>query len=582
LRLKRFSVQNYRSIRSTPRIDIGQNLTIIGPNNEGKSNIVRALVTALKILEDHARRGDLLGGLLGGRLSQPTGRSLLGRPNHYDFSRDCHVEFQTKKDPLTHFYLEFELDDRDIDDFHEQIGSAINEFLPIEIIVGRDETPKFEVKKQGKAKKVFQKKSVPIAKFIGSRLSINHIPAIRTADEAVRAVSLLASTSIRRAENDPRYKEAISTIDEIQKPIYEALEDQLTSTLQRFLPNVKDVSLGISAASTARALRSVDIVIDDGQATDLKNKGDGVISLVGMALLARLRESSGASFNTVLVIEEPESHLHPRAIHSIRDVLDNIGYDYQVIVTTHSPVLADRLNIDANVIVESNKARIAKDVSEIREALGVKVSDSLSHARIVLICEGPDDQALLSKELGLRSETISVAIKSGDLSFYPLKGAGNVSYVVSMLQQAVAEPVCMLDDDASGHSAADRAIVDGLIPATDIVFTSLLGKKEAELEDLIDDQIVEAAIQKKFKVGIKNVPPALKKHKFSVRCEAAFKAAGALWNDTVKAALKAEVGAAAIAANGSAIKQGRTGPIERVIELLEEKVRGEPRSLLAE
>lgn len=202
-------------------------------------------------------------------------------------------------------------------------------------------------------------------------MSINHIPAVRTADEAIRAVSLLASNSIRRVQLQSDYKQALDTIESIQRPIYEELQQQLTVTLQRFLPNVRSVLLDVQSGGAARALRSVDIMIDDGQQTSLQNKGDGVISLVGMALLARLKESSGSSLNTVLAIEEPESHLHPRAIHSIREVLDNIGADYQVLVTTHSPVLADRLRVSSNIIVQSNQARVASNIEEIRDALGV-------------------------------------------------------------------------------------------------------------------------------------------------------------------------------------------------------------------
>lgn len=565
MRLKRFSVQNYRSIRSTPRIDVGKNLTIIGPNNEGKSNVVRALVTALRILEIHAR--DRYDAASRGRLAyRSLSRAYGGSQTSYEYSTDCHVEYQDKKGSKSVFYLEFHLDNNDIEAFHVDIGSAINEFLPIEISIGSNDIPMFEVKKQGRAKQVLQKKSVKIAKFIGSRLSINHIAAVRTADEAIQAVSSLAATSLRRVQGLEQYKEALQTIEDLQKPVYDELEGQLTSTLQKFLPTINQVTLGITASSAARALRAVDIMIDDGQFTPLKQKGDGVISLVGMALLARLRESSGASFNTVLAIEEPESHLHPRAIHSIREVLDNIGDDYQVIVTTHSPVLADRLNISHNIIVENSKARVAQNVAEIREALGVKVSDSLSHARIVIVCEGTDDETALFKILTDRSFSIAAALKSADLSFYPLKGSGNLSYAISMLQQAVAEPICLLDDDSSGRTSVDRAIVDSLIDREEVVLTSVLGKQESELEDLFSREIVRSAIQKRFKVDIDNIPAGIRKSKFSDRCKAAFAGSGAIWDDAVKASVKFEVNKGVRAFDGDPLEPDRVGPINRLVD----------------
>jgi putative ATP-dependent endonuclease of the OLD family len=151
VRLTRFSIHNYRSIRSTPRIDVGSNLTIVGPNNEGKSNIVRALVSALRILEEHSqdRKFDRVGRRLQvGALRRPG----LRREASYFWSEDCPVDLQADPEAKTRFYLEFQLSDQDVDEFHAEIGSAINGFLPIEIIVDRLNLPVFEVKKQGKAR----------------------------------------------------------------------------------------------------------------------------------------------------------------------------------------------------------------------------------------------------------------------------------------------------------------------------------------------------------------------------------------------------------------------------------------------
>jgi putative ATP-dependent endonuclease of the OLD family len=569
VRLIRFSVRNYRSIKSTPRINVDQNLTIIGPNNEGKSNIVRALVAALRILEEHgeSRRSIGIGGIALRPLSNPARH--LRRESSYDWTSDCHVGLQNVDGASTSFYLEFQLSDLDVSEFYKDINSTINGFLPIEIHIDRLNVPYFEVKKQGKAKAFLQERSAEVARFVGKRLSINHIPAVRTADEAIAAVSALASTSLRRVQNHPDYQEALATIERIHKPLYEELELQLSQSLQRFLPSIRDVTLDITASSISRALRSVDIFIDDGQVTSLRNKGDGVISLVGMALLARLRESTGSTFNTILAIEEPESHLHPRAIHSIREILDNIGADYQVIVTTHSPVLADRLNLQSNVIVQNSQARVATDISEIREALGVRVSDNLSHARIVIVCEGPGDEIGLKKLICELSPSLENALRSAEISFYPLSGSGNLSYVISMLQQSISEPVCFLDDDMSGRKAVELAQNDQLITNDDVILTSVLGKTEAEFEDLIDTKIVNDAILARFKVDVGQAPVSTRKLKFSKRCQLAFQADGYNWNDSTKAQVKNLVSEIVSKNGASAIGSNCRGPIERLVRVLE-------------
>ena len=51
MKLVAFTLENYRSIRQSRRLVLGEGVTtLVGPNNEGKSNILRALVAALKII----------------------------------------------------------------------------------------------------------------------------------------------------------------------------------------------------------------------------------------------------------------------------------------------------------------------------------------------------------------------------------------------------------------------------------------------------------------------------------------------------------------------------------------------------
>lgn len=78
VKLKSFTVQKYRSIIAAKRIPTGKTTILVGPNNEGKSNILRALVTAMNILtrERYARgqSGRIRGGLRNRRTS---GRRLV-------------------------------------------------------------------------------------------------------------------------------------------------------------------------------------------------------------------------------------------------------------------------------------------------------------------------------------------------------------------------------------------------------------------------------------------------------------------------------------------------------------------------
>ena len=561
MKLKKFQVKNYRSIRSTPTISLEKNLTIIGPNNEGKSNLVRSLVTALRVLEEHRTSRVMI--------ANPRFRRAL---NSYDWEVDCPIDLQDKRDTKTVFNLQFSLTDNDIEEFASSIGSTVNEHLPITITIGRDHIPEFEVNKQGKGKAVLSRKSPQIARFIGSRLSINHIPAVRTARDAARAVERLVSLSLRSIESTPEYKQALETVENLQRPVLNELEAILNTNLAHFLPSIKNVTLDISNDRN-EALRSTNIVIDDGQPTALSSKGDGVISLVSMALLANLDSSTGTDFNTVLAIEEPESHLHPRAIHNIRNIIDNIGQDFQVIVTTHSPSLVNRQNISANIIVEQSQAKMVSNISEIRDVLGVRVSDNLINSRVSIVCEGDDDSRSLSLLLSDCSGIVKSYIDNSELSFVSLAGSGNLSYQLSVIQNAICEPICFLDYDASGIGGVQSAINDGFITDEDVVYARLLGKTESELEDLVDAQLVSEAIFKAYKAKLENIPNGSKKQKFSSRLKLALEMAGRPWNEKVKADCKKIVGKIIERDGLSAIPLANRGPIDSLAALLVERLK---------
>lgn len=368
MKLVSFSIKNYRSITKAHKLPIGNLVVLIGPNNEGKSNILRALVTALRILsrlavtirtQDRIARGHV-------------------RTDIYDWERDYPVALQeTNPAGESVFDLEFELTNEELNDFRREVKSKLTGTLPIRLEIGAG-PPRFKVAVRGPGQKVLSKKEVVIARFVGRRIDHQYIPAIRSARAALEVVENMLERELLFAEADPRYQRALRRIEEVQQPILDAVSANIQQTLVQFLPDVKGVSVTIAREQRYSALRrSCKVVIDDGTPTDLELKGDGVKSLAAISLLRRASESGARGRQIILAIEEPESHLHPRAIHELRNVLYELAERYQVIITTHCPALVDRRDIKRNILVEASKAREAKSIRHIRDVLGVRTSDNL-------------------------------------------------------------------------------------------------------------------------------------------------------------------------------------------------------------
>lgn len=90
MKIKSFSVSNYRSITRAHKIEMHDLTILVGKNNEGKSNIIKALSLSMEILKSHA--------LFSKRYHIPfylTERYITD--NGYEWLRDFPVESQQKE-----------------------------------------------------------------------------------------------------------------------------------------------------------------------------------------------------------------------------------------------------------------------------------------------------------------------------------------------------------------------------------------------------------------------------------------------------------------------------------------------------
>ena len=84
----------------------------------------------------------------------------------------------------------------------------------------------------------------------------------------------------------------------------------------------------------------------------------------------------------------------------------SLSKENQIIVSTHNPTFIDRAKFDNCVIVEDGSVRETKSINEIRELLGIHLSDSLIATEFIIVCEGEDDIIVLKRYLSLKSSKI--------------------------------------------------------------------------------------------------------------------------------------------------------------------------------
>jgi len=203
MRLVSFSVENYRSITKAKRLRIGQTTVLVGPNNEGKSNLLKALVAAMDVLTRPP--------ITNTGFKTGTGRVVYTtrhRPGQYNWKHDFPISLQgSRPNGESVINLEFELDDSEIGDFRAEIRSALNGTLPLRISLGR-QTSSIAVAKRGRGGKALTLKSSRIAHFVSKRVQFRHIPAIRTATLADDVVAPMVARVLLTVEAIPAYQTA--------------------------------------------------------------------------------------------------------------------------------------------------------------------------------------------------------------------------------------------------------------------------------------------------------------------------------------------------------------------------------------
>ncbi len=568
MKLIRFSVSNYRSIKKAHDVPISETTVIVGKNNEGKSNVLKALSIAMNIIANHATRSRHLNKV--GAMPYIPRYGKRDDEEIFDWDRDFPILLKERAGrKQTVFILEFELTEDEIKSFRKEIKSNLNGTLPLKIVISSNNIPKISVVKSGRGHSALNEKSEQITSYIAKRISFNYIPAVRTHKQTLSVIEDLLTRELRVVEANPDYKAALKTISDIQKPVLNQLSEKIKEPLSEFLPNIKKVQILINEDSHyVRFRRDFNVIIDDGTPTGLEYKGDGVKSLAALGLLKNRSYKADAS---IIAIEEPESHLHPGAIHQLQEIINSIAGESQVVLTTHNPLFINRQNINSNILVDDGKVVQAKNIESIRDMLGVRVSDNLIHARYILVVEGKEDKISLEALLPYLSLKLAHALKNNLLKIEHIGGAGNLSYKLSMLQNQLCTCHVFLDNDTAAQESRDKAFQQNLLGLKNLTQALCPGMKESEFEDCLDKDLYDKPIYKEYGINLDKSEFRGNK-KWSTRMKEVSESQGKVWNDSIKQKVKMTVAQLVVANPAAALSSHKRGSIDGLISSLEQMI----------
>lgn len=301
-------------------------------------------------------------------------------------------------------------------------------------------------------------------------LPVTFLPALRDAESALvpgnrsRLARLLADFARQRHQGS---KDAIVSIFQqanealLGDAMIKSTKNTLTESTMSIAGNDYSES-GIVAAEAnfERILRTLSIQMLDGPTADLYLNGLGYNNLLYIAVVLAHLKAVAPEDCPLLLVEEPEAHLHPQLTTLLGTHLANAGL--QTIVTTHSPVLAASV-LPRNISVFhkrypgndlvcqslSNAGMDPKEERALARMLDVTRA-SLYFAKGVILVEGISE-AMLLPELARRLE---ISLAECHISVVPIAGVAFETFLKLFQGKALAIPVAIVTD-------ADPKVVKG-------------------------------------------------------------------------------------------------------------------------
>ena len=571
-------IKNYRSITKA-ELPLHNYSILIGPNNQGKSNILRGLVVALNIIKYESLRSHRFPHTIKSPLRLKYRRSLgrrtkiLDRREQdyiYNYKNDYPLKLKVsdeKREGQTEFELTLSLSDEEKSKYQKETKIKLKGDLKVKISIGHFLSPLLLlIEDTASPKKIKNIEKTFI--FITKNIELAYIEAIRDSKKTIQIVEEMISDELSLLERETKYNDLIKKIELMQKPVLDDISKNLTKSVSEFLPDVKEIHLNFEEELKRIVSSSTTLNIDDGTNTKLDQKGDGIKSLLAISIIHHVTQKNAREKKIVLAIEEPESHLHPEAIQKVRIILEDISSKNQVIISTHSPLLVNRTNLARNLIVDKSQATAAENISQIRKVLGVQIADNLITASLVILTEGAADSKKLERWATELSSDIKDAIFNGIIIFSNLGGVNNLASESSKWKLLLCDVYSFLDHDKEGRKAFEVAKEKKSIFIKDVSFATLSGYSDSELEDLISPSSYKNEISK-MGVDISRSTFKNNREKWSVRMRNTFKDQGKPWNNEVKNSVKKIITDVSIELGIRCIHKKNQEPILKFVEAIE-------------
>lgn len=504
MKLEAIEIENFRSISSKVTLSEKQStfLSIVGANNLGKSNILRAINLFFNGEVEAGVRFDPKTDIHQGESS-----SKIAITFRFD---------KTKDRPIAKY-----IDDNHAADFKDYV-------VPITLLLAGNGRVVYSFSGEKG-----QRKNLPeLRERISAYVNCIYIPAIkdyRALLDSQMMRKIVAATfqgwgrGVKSSTTIGEQKEKFRRLLKDIQVLLDESGDYVSDIVHSVVPNITKFSFSLPYDNLEDFLGRLVFTIKEEHLKEnvgLANVGSGVQSFTIFSMLKLLHEIrptntyKKASF--LWLIEEPETFMHHDLQRKLFEKLKEYSADGHIIISTHSPVFIQKEGYGDSYIVERAKSTTVRPItpkamlSVISGNLGVDFADFLDFKRYNVLVEGETDKVLL---LGLNKillENGKPILDETLVDFLVCGSANGIPHFWGMYNvfNKYADFVALFDRDDAGIKARsdlkDKKVAEDLL----LLIPESTHKANCEIEDLVEktvwDKVVRLLDEKHGLITVQN------------------------------------------------------------------------------
>ncbi len=258
---------------------------------------------------------------------------------------------------------------------------------------------------------------------------------------------------------------------------------------------------------------------------EVNQRSDGFKHFISILLNLSVENEMSQLKNKIILLDEPEVHLHPSGEKYLRDELLKISENNIVFFATHSIFMVDKKNLDRHFSIKKEKGitnlcQIEKDnpykEEVLYEALGTSILEHIKSN--VLIFEGKTDRDIFD----LYKRKFKNEIKFPNFFSISVDGCKNVIKYTKFFNTKLIKGFVLVDSDIDGKKVKIEVLKEkkynkkNTFEINDILDT----KKNSTLEDLFDKKYLVDSTKELYDeliINIDNNQPFLEQVKKILR-----------------------------------------------------------------